>query len=670
MGDSNIFNEEVGLLRRGWIVGFDERRGRMSVKLNNAPLSSANSPVTVQAPHSLFYNNGLFIGTRPDIGTPVVVSQASGGEYLFVSFLAENVNNVPSLTVGELLITSGPAAKISLNVDGNIYLGSDTNKIQINSKLNFLSTNFNNEYRVTQSGRKVEGLVKRDLIRNKNYSQAAKLKNNNYEQEYYTISMDPKATPSSVVSGGDKNPPFVEHRETLYEFQYASNISDDLNESTVYSETGTKEKTYAYPNRRISRSDALSLSLVAPNYLMETIKGTVVDIFGNILDLNRVPLPVGNDQNTIQPDKTTDKVKAFFNIKELQRKSLAYHFELNARKDLTGQNGQVSLPDINSNFDYARNRSRFFLDIDKEGQFKLNVPASSETGNIPLLTRYENYSTYGPEDDGNPNKLIQLDNNQDIFHDSFTSPSLTATGEGFLSSSERGSISLIASDGGNAAPQDRITGAHMKHGMVYHDILQTCFVHQNNQYITYQSGTATSLTVDLGTIPELKNVANTKIPVSGPGAKAGGRSGSINLDGSLEWNIGANTIDRQSVWASLAGGMVANVGRDVNGRSVMASTGGDFFLQVGGFGITGDSRFVAQNNGIIGAVLDLRVLGNGGYAHMIRIDDTGITIMTPQDMRFHSKGNMVLTADGNIRMEAEAVEIQQRLVLKNFGGSI
>ena len=43
--------------------------------------------------------------------------------------------------------------------------------------------------------------------------------------------------------------------------------------------------------------------------------------------------------------------------------------------------------------DYGRQRSRFFIDIDKEGQFKLNVPASSEKGNVPILTRYENYST-------------------------------------------------------------------------------------------------------------------------------------------------------------------------------------------------------------------------------------------------------------------------------------
>src|SRR5690606_16539066 len=116
-----------------------------------------------------------------------------------------------------------------------------------------------------------------------------------------------------------------------------------------------------FPNRKQSRADTLSLSLFSPNYLMETIKGTVVDIFGNILDLNRSVIPIGSENATIRLDQNDNKSKAFLRIKELERKSLAYHFEINSRKDLTGDNGQISLPDISSNEDYARNRSRFFF---------------------------------------------------------------------------------------------------------------------------------------------------------------------------------------------------------------------------------------------------------------------------------------------------------------------
>lgn len=672
MANTNRLNEEVGLLRRGSIFSYDKRKGTISVKLNNASTTSANTPVVVQAPHSMFYNNGLFIGTLPQPGTPVVVGSGSGGEYYFVSFLSENIDNVPTLIDGELLIRSNDATKISLNSNNDINIGSDKNRIHINTSLNYMSRNFYNDYKFTQAGRKVEGVIKRDLIRNTNYSQASKLESDNYEPEYYVIAMDPSTSPSSIISGSAKNPPFVEQRETTYEFQNISNITDDLNESASYSDSGGQAKTYTYPNRRLGRADTLSLSLVAPNYLMETIKGTVVDIFGNILDLNRNPLPVGKDQNTIQPEKTADKVKSFLNIKALERKSLAYHFEINARKDLSGKDGKLSLPNIFTNKNYARDRSRFFVDIDKEGQFKLNVPASSESGNIPLLTRYENYSTYGSEDGGNPNKLIALEGNRDIFQDSFASPAVAPSSGGFLpinKDDRRGSISLKSSDGAAASPIDRLTNQHINHGMAYHDIMQTCFLHQNNDFLNFQAGEVDPLTVDLSTIPPLKNIASASIITSGPSANGGGRSGSMNLDGSLELNIGANTVDRQSLWLDTAGGIVTNIGRDRNGRSIVAATGGDVYLQVGGFGITADTRFTDQQNGILQGVLDLRIMGSGGFCHMIRVDKYGVTILTPGALKIHSKKDMTLTSDKDIRIECNTLVLQERMHLKTFGGS-
>lgn len=672
MPNPNALNESVGLLRRGSIVSYDKRKGTMAVRLNHASNASANTPVVVQAPHSMFYNNGLFIGTRPQAGTPVVVGQGSGGEYFFVSFLAENIDNVPTLIDGELLIKSNNATKISLNNINDINIGSDLNRVHINTSLNYMSRNFHNDYKFTQASRKVEGVIKRDLIRNTNYSQASKLESDNYDSEYYVIAMDPSTSPSSVISGAVKNPPFVEQRETIYEFQHLSSISDDLTESTCYTDSGSQSKNYTYPNRRLGRADTLSLSLVAPNYLIETVKGTVVDIFGNILDLNRNPLPVGKDQNTIQPEKTADKVKSFLNIKALERKSLAYHFEINARKDLSGKNGNISLPNIFTNTDYARDRSRFFIDIDKEGQFKINVPASSESGNISLLTRYENYSTYGSEDNNNPNKLISLDDNRDIFQDSFASPALVALPEGFLPAfkdNRRGSISLKSSDGADAAPIDRLTNQHINHGMVYHDIMQTCFLHQNNDFLNFQAGEVDPLTVDLSTIPPLKDIASQTIITSGPQANGGGRSGSMNLDGSLELNIGANTIDRQSLWLDTAGGMVANIGRDRKGRSIVAATGGDVYLQVGGFGIEADTRFTDQQNGILQGVLDLRIMGSGGFCHMIRVDKYGVTILTPGALKIHSKKDMTLTSDKDIRIECNTLVLQERMHLKTFGGS-
>lgn len=669
MPNPNLLNEEVGLLRHGWIDHYDLKTRQIFVKLNNAPITSNNPAFAVPAPHSMFFNNGLFIGTHPAKDTPVVVGQGSGGQYYFVSFLSENLPAVPLPDLGELLIRTNDTTKISLNLNNDILIGSDGNRIHINTDRNYISTNFDNRYDFTQAIRRINGVVKRDLVLNTNYSQNAKLEGDNYDSKFFVIGMDPSVTPTSVITGVDKNPPFVENREIVYEFQYASEVTDDLNESTLYSNTGTKNQNFSFPNRRTSRADTLSLTLAAPNYLMEIIKGTVIDIFGNILDLNRNPLPIGQGQNTIRADKSSDKVQSFINIKALERKSLAYHFEINARKDLSASNGQLVLPDINSNDDHARNRSRFFVDIDKEGQFKINVPASSETGNIPLLARYENYSTFGPEDNGNPNKLIFRDDNLDIFQDSFASPVASPSTTGFDFAAERGSIQL---KDGNAdgAPIDRITGAHIKHGTAYHDVLQTCYVHQNNDFISYQLGTV-SIPVNIGAISTLSNVVSKTISVSGPNANAGGRSGSINFDGSLEMNIGANTIDRQSLWLDTAGGLVANIGRDMNMRSAVVNMNGDFYFQIGGFGVSGDLRFAKQFNGSYGAVLDIRVLNSGGMAHIFRCDNSGVTLMTPGNFTLHSVGDMKISSDHNMTIEAETMIIQGRPVLKEIiGGSI
>src|SRR5690606_23354769 len=104
------------------------------------------------------------------------------------------------------------------------------------------------------------------------------------------------------------------------EFQNSSDVSDEFNESLRYGNTKPPPSIETFPNRRKSRADTLSLSLVAPNYLMETIKGTVVDIFGNILDINRAPLPIGQEQNTLKNNVSTDKVKSYLSIKEIERK--------------------------------------------------------------------------------------------------------------------------------------------------------------------------------------------------------------------------------------------------------------------------------------------------------------------------------------------------------------
>lgn len=676
--DVRLFDESVGLLKRASIKRYLPDEDALEVKLatGESPIKGSDplTPIKVQAPHSMFHNNGMFIGTLPAVGTPIIIGQGNTGWH-FVSFIAENPTFVPELSLGELLIQTGDNNKITLlststepnrrASGGEISIGGDNNKIHISTVSNYITTNFNAENHFTQTARRVEGIVERDLVRYSQFSDDLKLDRDDYADLFKPVGMDPTVSTDTKIV---KNPPLNEIREILYEFQYSSGVEDDLRESAKYGEQKPSSLDFSFPNRRKSRADTLSLSLVSPNYLMETVKGTVVDVFGNILDLNRYPLPVGKgfDQNTLDKDQSKDKIASYQLIRTLERKSIAYHFELNSRKDLTTSSGAA--PDVTSNKDYARSRSRFFVDIDKEGQFKINIPSSSETGNIPLLTRYENYSTFGPEDNGNPNKQIYrgAGNNFDIYHDSFAADNITATSD---IAGEKGSIKLVSGDKATTVPKDRITGNILHHGTAYHDILQTCSAQQNGQVLLdYQTGEQDPKTVDLSLIPDLKDIVTDTITISGTGAKAGGRSGQINMDGSLEWSIGANSIDRQSLWLDTAGGVVANIGRDIRGRSLMASCDGDFYLTVGGFGIKGDSRF-PDTDDIKGGVLDLRIYTDGLYTHMIRCDANGITIMTPGNLGIHSSGDMTLTSDKDIRIECNTLVMQERMHLKTFGGS-
>lgn len=671
MPNNHIFDEQVGLLKTGTITGYDSTRGLLKVKLNNASsIKGQSQSIDVPAPHSLFYNNGLFIGTLPVTGTPIVVGQGSGGQYYFVSFLAENLPIVPNLNSGELLIRSNDDTKISINTNYDINIGSPDNKIHINTKSNLISTNFYNENHFTQASRKIDGLIKRDLKINTNFGQEFKLENDAYDSKLYVIGLDPTVTPNPIITSSNKNPPLVEQREIIYEFQYSSEINDDLNESLLYGNTKPPATSFTFPNRRKSRSDTLSLTLAAPNYLMETIKGTVVDIFGNILDINRAPLPIGKDQNTLRTLISTDKIKSYQLIRELERKSIALHFELNARKNLSVRGtDQFLLPDINSNSDYARERSRFFFDVDKEGTFKFNAPSSSENGNIHLLTRYENYSTFGPEDNNNYNKLIFRDDNLDIFHDSFAAPRFNINDGTFAT--DKGSIKLD-SNGADAAPIDRITESHIKHGTAYHDILATCYAHQKPDFLKYVADDTNPVFSKnmIDQIPLITNIAKDVLITSGENANAGGRSGSFNCDGSLEINVGANTSDRHSLWLDTAGAMLVNVGRDLNNMSAALSMNGDVFIQIGGMGVSTDSRFIKQNNGQIGAALDIRVFNSGLRVTMIRVDNEGVKILTPGNLSIHAGQNMRITADADIVIDCETLTLQNRMVLKEFGGSI
>lgn len=682
----NIFDPPPGMLRAGSIV--DSSGDNFRVQLTEVPAIRGKAPsVPIPRVFPLIDSAGMFIGSLPAKNTPVTVAQSLGGQYHFVNYEPENHNIIPDLLPGQLLIRSSDTSKILLDLDSNIRIGSDVNNIHIFAgsqrypKSNLVTFNFENENHFTQASRNIGGLVKRDLQPNpqaSSYSGSTKLEDDSYDSILSAVGLDPTSTANSIRTGPSKNPAFVEQRQMVYEFQLQSNIEDLNSESNKYTTTSQATNIFTTPNRRSSRSDTMSLSLVAPNFLIEEVKGTVVDIFGNILDLNRIPIPVGLSATTTLRTNgtvaTTDSKQSYLNIRALERKSVAFHFEVNARKDPKPTKQGTALGINDDNYNAKLQRSRFFFDVDKEGQFKLNVPASSEAGNVPLLLRPENYSTFATTDGGNPNQLWFTKSGQpvaqDIYVDSFAAPQIEFSGadKGSKPKFLHGSIQLIDStDNSDAGPPDRISQFvnksvyNIRHGTVYHDILATCALHQNGVVIEgYQLQTMED-PIDTSYIKDLTDLVSTKINVAGPGANAGGRSGSINLDGSLELNIGANSIDKQSLWLDTSGGMIANIGRDRNNRSAMVNFDGDVFIQVGGFGIAAsDARFKGEDKSWI-ATMDLRVFA-GGYAHMFRVDAKGVTIMTPSILNLYGAQGINMKSDGPIYIDADNLYVNHRQV--------
>lgn len=638
--------------REATVIGFDLTRGTMRVKLNLAQsdvIPDAQSEKSVSIPASWTGPNGEFSGGCPVIGSNIWVVLGESGQWAALPYTPSNdaFTNNTSFTLSshrKNQMSALRSGRYLTQVQNNIRQFFDPNiGIQTGNPEFFThndpersihSLKFSNEFSFTDSHLKVNGPVKRDLVSNSNRgTTGSALSSHSYDDSLFTIGLDPRTKTGSTVN---RNPPFVEDREVVYEFSESFEYTNDADEADRY-DTNEEPEVNTKFSRRDTRADAMSLSLSAPNQLMETIKGTAVDIFGNILDINRNILPNGRIDKLSFRTTENNKSETFLNLRDQTRKSIAYHFEINTRKS-------TITPDVTKNDNYARDRSRFFIDIDKEGQLKMNIPASSETGNIPLLTRYENYSTIlAAEEDGvDPNEFIRNVNNQDIFAEGFGVQSISLKG---------GDDDL----NGFVSPIDRFSESEIRVGTAYHDILNTVELHSRNDMIESFYSDSTLLDV-----PLLENVVSDEIIVSGESANAGGRSAGINFDGMISLNVGANTVDRQSLHFDYAGGLVGNIGRDKNGNSYAVTMDGNLLIQLGAATVNNDSRFSDLDNGIKPASLDIRVLSGpdsetaGGTCTVIRVDNTGVRVLTPgrceivseQDMRFKSiRGNMLFDAE-------------------------
>jgi hypothetical protein len=672
---------QIGLSRKATILKYNND-GTVSIGLNEGGLAQVRNEFIVPIPMAWTGQEGEFLGGYPRVGSSVVASQGHGGQWFIISYIPSNSvfdntssfasssvgqNRLSALKPGRILAQVKDGTRLFIDPAVGIQAGQSDNFLHLEPHLNVISHNFLSELSFTNATRNIDATIKRDLFNNSNRNIInSTLDSVAYDKGLYTIGLDPTITSSPITSGLNiRNPALVENRQIVYEFSQSDTFDADQSEVNKYSGQASPISVSSFVSRRDMRTDALSLSLAYPNHLIETIQGTAVDIFGNIVDINRAPLPIGKI-NALSLKQNTDKSIVFGNIRAELRKSIAYHFEINARKG-DGYSTVLPPPDVNVNSDYGRTRSRYFHDIDKEGQFKLNIPASSEIGNIPLLTRQENFSVLlaAADSSKDPNAFLKGTDNIDIYPENFAGKS---------------SIKLSATDSvldGYSAPSDRITGNPITYGTAFHDITNTISEFQVSANYIKAGNSLVSFDKDnrLNTNwTPLKQVVSNTIIVAGANANAGGRSGLINLDGFVNVNIGANTVDRQSIWLDMAGGMVSNFGRDLGNISWAGSFDGDIYWQIGGPGIGNqyDSRFSKQNDAYRSGTLDIRVLCSN-QQHIFRIGPEGISLISSGTLTLSSQQDIIIKSNSNLLLEAENIVMHAgttKRIVNKIGDSI
>lgn len=637
-----------GLIRRATIKKYNND-GTVQIQLDERGGQNPSQEYRVPMHVAWSGPSGEFIGGYPVVGSSVTVKQSQGGQWFIENYipsfasLASSINTAV-IKPGRAVMQVQGGIRLFADPKVGIQAGSSQSYMHLDPNRSISSKNFAYDMSFDEASRKVSGIILRDLVENSNRNiLGSTLKSHFYFDSLTPISMDPTLAASISDTGGSiRNPPLVEQREVIYEFSESFNYQTDTVEAARA--TG-QSKTNISLNKKDSRADTLSLGLQYPNHLMETIKGTVVDAQGNILDLNRNVIPIGKIE-ALSLRKNPDKEDALARIRAQERKSLAYHFELNVRKAGTieddGSETITPVPDVDDVTNYARKRSRLFVDVDKEGQWKINLPSSSETGNIALLTRYENYSTLVAKKDGvtDPNAFIKNSERKDIYIDSFAGkPSITLSG----------SDSLLD---GYEAPIDRITGEPIKLGTAFHDILKvgSSFLPDAEKINLYEDNPITD------TEPYEK-IVEENIIVSGKDANAGGRSGTLVSDGHISLSIGASTSDRQSLWTDFAGGIVSQVGRDKRGISFAGNMDGDFILQLGGSGIgnTYDTRFSDLNDGSRIATVDIRLMAGDRPMAIFRMDKLGFRLVTEGKFQVQANQGIDLITHGNLVQNAEQV---------------
>jgi len=585
-----------------------------------------------------------------EIGTLVLIGTGPSEEKFIVAYLPwratysqlEGVSNVPyyqrsipELEEGELMMRSSRSGSfVDILPDGNIIIdakaGQDEGDFELSPLAKGLFTRTDNKYEFTEAGRSVEGIVKRDKHKTEytfDTSTVNFLSGDLYDDLLSPIGRSPtdevQNRTTTIVRDFTRNPALVEKREVIYEYANSFGVRNVTAEAkamiTMENTDGTENLVVLNGSRQDRRTDILNLNMFNYNHLAERVVGTVVDIYGNVLDINRNVINIPDIESL---DKKNGTTKALQNLYRYMRRSIKYHFEINSRKEIEGDEPPRTVDNIS---DYAREHSRWSIDIDGEGLTKINIPASSETGNIPVLNRH--LTSVSSDKDGN---AIGDERDDGQFRDKdFVDIRSIPFGQDTqqISNSEY-------------APKTVDNKSITTAGTAYHDLM-------NVAPLIFDSGKLRNPNPGKGssTVKPLSESIDNKI--GSQNANAGGRSMHANLDGSVEMSIGADTVDNKSMLLDLQGAMISHFGKDKNGRSIIHQNDGDVIIQIGGEGI--------DDSGFRPGRMEIHLARQGGNPQRIIIDEQGITIDVEGNALFSSSGDFTIGAGGRLLLAGELI---------------
>ena len=592
-----------------------------------------------------YVSNGGGILTGIEVGAMVVVGNIPPNRKIIVAYVPirreyfdQNLQDLPdtpyyatplpTLEGGEIMLKSSKSGSfIDLSPDGNLILdasaGSDEGDLELSPRTRTFFVRTDNVYSFTEAGRTIEGVVKRDKNK-KELIDSTKtinfLSGETYEDLLSTIGRSPtdevQSRTTTVVREFIRNPALVEKRHVTYEYGDSFGVRQVSTEAramlSMDNAEGIDHLTTRAGARDKRRTDALNLGMFNYNHLIEKIEGTVVDIYGNVLDINRNIINIP-DVSTL--DTKNGSSKDLKTLYRYMRRSVKYHMEINSRKEIDGDEPSRRPSDADK---YAREHSRWSIDVDGEGLTKINIPASSNTGNIPIPTRH--VTTVPTDNRGNPD-TEERDSGSFKSQDQTDVKSIPFGQE--TQEVPNSEYQPKTADGGNISTA----------GTVYHDLMSIA-------PLIFDSGKFGS---SVG--PVMSSSINNSI--SGSDANAGGKSVHANLDGSLEMSIGADTIDNKSVLLDLQGAMISHFGKDKNGRSIIHQSDGDMIIQIGGDGI--------DDTGFRPGRLEIHLARQGGSPQKIIVDEQGITIDVEGNALFSASGDMTLGAGGRLLLAGELI---------------